>query len=189
VQFPRYRSSGDSPSPDPSDVCSLCSSRYDKFFVQKNAHFAAEHIEQNNDAIAVTHALDQAQTIGEDAVADAYLVVKREFRSAIQFDKALGVLAAFQVFNYRLIQCGGEVAITYQAHDAYGGVNRPPSMDRRIETHEQVRWVKRGGDRVGPARVPAPLHIKRQVRFETLPGEVHLRLSFGVQMDLNNMPG
>src|SRR5262249_10047001 len=99
------------------------SSSYDKFLVQKNSHFAAEHIEQNNDAIAITHALDQAQTISKDAVVDADFVVKRKLRSAIQLNEALWILADFQIFDDRLVQSSRDVAVAHKAHNTDGRMN------------------------------------------------------------------
>ena len=81
--------------------------RDDEFLVQDDAHLAAEQFEKNSNALAITHAFEQAEAIAEHAFAHANFVAGRKLRPAPKLNKALVVFAAFQTIDDCAVDRGG----------------------------------------------------------------------------------
>src|SRR5580693_6590212 len=109
---PRYRTSGDSPSPNhrltgawfhtesrqPASDHALEHDlrRDDEFLVQNDPHLAAEQFKKNSNALAITHTFEQTEAIGEHAFAHAYFIAGRKLRPAPKLNKTLVIFPAFQ---------------------------------------------------------------------------------------------
>ena len=95
----RYRTSGDlqvTQSVSPSKHPTIGSRNRDKILVQNYANFAPEQIEENAYTPAVTHTLEQAQTIGERTFGHTHLIADSKSRSSLKLDYTLGVLTTLQ---------------------------------------------------------------------------------------------
>src|SRR5579863_3849707 len=109
-----------SKSPPSEHALDAALRRDDELLVQNDAHLAAEQFEENSNAVAIADALEQAETIGENALAHAHFVAGGELRPPLELNETLRVLAAFQTVNDGIVDRGRRLAIAHQPRDADG---------------------------------------------------------------------